>query len=488
MKKFKFYGNLSKKAITFILAGTMVFVPSCKREDSNENQVSIESTQTDDDLIIIDNDFGYGKTSSLIKSLFPDMKEKTVKNSTIITLLDEIAPRDENGKINADGISKFKAKLDVDNMMADFNSFLDKLEQTMIEKEELISTSDLIINKDKEILSKIEVITSNTIKGNKEEIIENFDLIYNLFVNEDKITFDGLTFCVRDLSYSTREYAQMYARTAAYFSREYISEEQYKNLDNRTNNQNSKANIKITLEVLSNDMEEVSLENVEDLFNKEYKETAAMFNKKINIAEEDTKNFVNYLNLEYLDSDLVSNKDKNSILKEYDEEKVSNVLLTIDVITEYNANNTNNIILLSKSLVTPYANLQEGAIDTVVLDYIQFNSIMLLNTTTENTTKEELRNNIYFNNIYNYIRKDNFTHKYSEDNKVDINYQNIGESTKLYCDRIVYYTLNKIPNVKDYSGISERINENLEESIQYLQNTITGECKNIELEDFVKTK
>jgi len=488
MKKFKLYGNFSKKAIVLILSGAMIFIPGCKREDSNQNQSSIETSISEDDLVTVEYDFGYEKTSSAIKELFPELKDKTVKNSTIITLLDEIAPKDENNKINADGISKFKAKLDVDNMMADFNSFLDILEQTMIEKEELISTSDLVLEKDKEVLAKIEAITSNIIKGNKEEKQANFELVYNLFVKGEKVEFDGLAFEIADLSYSTREYAEMYARTAAYFSRKFISEEQYKSIDNRTDNQNSKSYIKITLEVLSNDMEEVSFENVEEVFNTEYKETIDMFNEKINISEENTKNFVNYLNLEYLDSDMVSNKDKNSTLGEYEDEKVSNVLLTIDAITEYNANNTNNIILLSKSLVSPYANLQDGAIDTVVLDYIQFNSIMLLNTTNEEMTKEEIFNNVYFNNIYNYIRKANFTHKYSDDKQVDISYQNISESTKLYCDRIVYYTLNKRPKIKGYSGIAERMNENLEESIQYIQNTITGECKNVELESYVKTK
>lgn len=476
-RKFKLDRNLSNR-ISALAAAGMIFVSALaitgcsKKEDSSAN-TAIVSIQNSND-----------ETQRGIKNLFPTMNDEIVKNSSLIILLDEIAKEDENGKISSEVISQFKSKIDVENMMGDFSSFLDVLEQTMIENKKVLVTSNLVIDNDEEILAKIETITENIITG--KDVKTNFDLIYTLFVEEDEVTYDGLKFEIRDLSYAGRAIANMYARTCAYFSKESITKTQYEKIDARTDNQNSKAYIKTKLEILNNGMIEKSEVDVTNLFNNEYDEAKTLTNGKVNIGDEDIKNLVNYMNLEYLDSDRVATKDKNAILGEYTDEKVSNVLVTIDAITKYNANNKSNLILLSNMLVDNYKETSTGKIDKVVLDYIEFNSVMLLNTTTKESTKEEIFNNPYFKNIYSYLRKSNFTHKYSEENVVDINYQDISDGVKFVCNQIVYYTLNERSNIFKYTGYEEKVNLNLEESIQYIQNTITGECEKVEAKEFIK--
>lgn len=494
MRKLKLDKNISTRISALAMAG-MIFVTSmagCKKENNNNNNNNpiISTTQPVDNNETKNNEIinKVNKTREEIKNLFNTMNQDIVNNASLIMLLDEIAKEDENGKINSDIISNFKAKINTDNMMSDFNSFLDTLEQSMIEKEELISVSNLVIDSDKEILSKIELITSNIINGTKEEKILNFDLIYTLFVLEDEITYDELTFDVRDLSYSARAIAQGYARTCAYYAKDYITEEQYEKIDNRTNNQNNKAYIKTKLEILANEMVEKSQVDVITLFKEEYSVTKVTVNGKINVSEDNLVDLVNYINLEYLDSDKVSNKDKNQILGEYEDKKVSNVLLTIDAINEYNQNNNNDIVLFSNLIVDNYKETETGKIDKVALDYIQFNAIMLLNTTTLESTAKEIYNNLYFQNIYKYFTKQNLTHKYNENNEVSINYQDISDGAKFVANEIIIYIFSKRPNIKEYEGYDEKINTNLEETIQYIQNIITGECEKVDVTEFVKTK
>jgi len=484
MRKFKLDKTTSTRLSALAMAGIiLISISGCKKNKQTDETVPttiVVEYENEKNLVTL--------TRTNIKVLFPTMNEDVVNNASLIILLDEIAKEDENEKINADVISNFKAKINTDNMMSDFNSFLDTVEQSMIENKTLVSTSNLVIEKDKEILSRIELITSNIIKGSKSEIETNFDLIYTLFVKEDEVTYNGLTFEVRDLSYSGRAIASAYARTSAYYAKDYISKEQYSKIDDRTNNQNSKAYIKNKLEILENDMEEKSLTDVNKLFNDEYEVTKVTINGKVTLEEENVKNLVNYINLEYLDSDKVSNKDKNAILGEYKDEKVSNTLLTIDAITKYNLVNTNDIILFSNLLVDDYKQTATGKLDKVTLDYIEFNSIMLLSTTTEESTKEEIYNNLYFQNIYKYFTKQNFTHKYDENTEVSVNYQDVSDGAKLIANEIVLYTLNQRPNVLKHKGYEEKISTNLTETIQYVQNIVTGECEKVDVEKFVKTK
>jgi hypothetical protein len=241
------------------------------------------------------------------------MNNEIVENASIIILLDQIKNENENGKISADIISKFKAKIDVDNMMDDFNSFLNELEQSMIEQKELLVTSNLVIDEDEKILSKIEKITLSIIEGDANTKKTNYDLIYKLFVEEDEITYDGLTFKVRDLSYSGRALAATYARTADTFAKDYVSKAKREKLDARTNDQNNKAYIKTDLEVLANQIDEKSLVDVNKEFTSEYSSTKDLINGKINVTDESVEDLVEYLNLEYLNSDRVATKDKNSV-------------------------------------------------------------------------------------------------------------------------------------------------------------------------------
>lgn len=479
MKKFKLDRNTSTRISSLIMSGvlfvSMIGMSGCKSQTPEEESTAIVVLQDDVDLV-----------KKGISDLFPTMNKEVVSNSALIILLDEIAKEDENGKISADVIANFKAKIDADNMMGDFNSFLDTLEQAMIDEQKLISVSNLVIEKDEQILSKIESITSKIINGAKEDIKVNFNLIYTLFVLEDEITYDGLTFDVRELSYSSRAIASAYARTAAYYSRNYISEEEYKSIDNRTNNQNNKAYIKSKLQVLDNEMIEKSEVEINELFTNKYSETKKVVTNKINISDADIKNLVDYINLEYLNSDRVADVDKNNILGEYDDSKVSNTLMVIDAIAQYNMENQKDLILFSNMIVNNYKEMDTGKVDKVLLDYIQFNSIMLLNTTTEKSTSEEIFNNPYFQNIYLYFTKQNFTHKYNAENIVDVNYQDISDGAKFVANEIVLYVINKRPNIKKYSGYEEKVNKNLEESIQYIQNVITGECEKVDVLEFVK--
>ena len=113
---------------------------------------------------------------------------------------------------------------------------------------------------------------------------------------------------------------------------------------------------------------------------------------------------------------------------------------------------------------------------------------MLLNTTKAESTQKEIYNNLYFQNLYKYFTKQNFTHKYSEDNEVTVNYQDVSDGAKLIANEIVSYTLNQRSNILGFEGYEEKINTNLTETIQYVQNVVTGECEKVELNEFVKTK
>lgn len=486
MKKFKLDKNTSKRISALIMAGMLVIssgiTTGCSSK-KGENKTNTNVTNEDKTLTN-----AYNNVKEGIETLLPSMNEEIVQNTSLIIMLDEIAKEDENGKISVDNISVFKTKIDADNMMDDFNSFLDTLEQKMIEDKEVIVTSDFVLEKDSKILSKIEKLTSNAIKGDKEVVKANFNIIYNLFVEEDKVTVDGLSFEIRELSNAGRAIAQAYARTVAYYSRNYISEKQYKKIDDRTNNQNNKAYIKQTLEILDNDMKEKSEANIVSLFNHEYEETSANLDTKLNVSDSNVENIVNTLNLEYLNSSKVSTKDKNAVLGEYNDNKVTDALATIDAITKYNQENQNNLILLSSMLVDNYGKTSTGKLDKVALDYIQFNTIMFLNTTDKNASFEEMFNNVYFKKLYKALTKQNLVHKYNDGSSVTINYQEISNSSKIAINEIIVYVMNQRPNIKKGKGFEEKGISNLTESIQYIQNVMTGECYKVDIEEFVKIK
>lgn len=470
--------NINKRLIALALAGTMTFsLIGCskKKENKSVSAPTNSLVQLQDNNIALQND---------MLKLFPTLNKEIIENAALILLLNKIAPKDENGKINTQIISTFKSKLDVDNMMDDFNSFLDALEQKMLNENKLVLTNNLVIEEDQKIITQLELITNSILTGTEEDIKKNFDLIYTLFVLEDEITYNDFKFEIRDLSYSGREVASVYARVVLNKANSLIDNEKIDLLDKRTNNQNSKAYIKTQLEILSNNMNEVSKIDVVGALNKKYEEVKSILNGKITIDEDTLKDLVNYLNIEYLNSDNVSNKDKKNILGEYSEEQINNVLLAIDAITEHNQTK-DSIIPLSKFLLEEYTKTETGKVDKVVLDSIVFNSSMFVKYTDENTKAAHLFKNSNFEKLYLYIRKADFTHQYPNTDVVNIDYKNISDGVKFVGNEINRYTINKRPNIKEY-GIEKQVNINLEETIQYLQNTISGECEKVEVIQFVK--
>jgi len=467
--------NLKIRLTAAALLGSMVLSGSlsgCSKKQNN-NQGEIDNTK----IVVVEDD--NEKLQKELIALFPHLSQDIIKNTSLIIMLDELIQKDENGKISSTKIANYKAKIDTNNMMNDFNSFLNELEHAMY-NDSLVSVSDLVIAEDKEILSKIEKITDEIIKGMNIKI--NFDLISKLIVEEDEITYDGLTFKIRDLSYSGRAIANTYARVINNYSKGSVDESKRQLLDERTNNQNNKAYIKTILEILSNQMNEKSKVDVISLFEKEYTITANTLNNKV--ETENVKNLVNYMNLEYLDSDKVSNKDKNTLLGEYSEFNIENVIITIDAITSYNRDSFE--ILFSNMLIDEYKNEETGKIDKLALDYVQFNSYMFLNTTTYDMDKEELCNNPYFKNLYKYFTKQNFEQKSKDGEIVNICHQNISDGAKLIANEMVYYTFNERANIYLLEGYEEVVKNNLEESIQYVQNTITGECEKADAKELFK--
>ncbi len=436
------------------------------------------------------------KTEDKIESLFKNMNEEVVKNSTLIILLDELAKEDENGKIKADIISNFKSKIDSNNMMNDFNTFLDTLENTMIKDKKLVSVSNILPTEqkdDKKILSNIEKITSNIINSKDEkQIVSEFDKIYTLFVDEDEIEVDGFKFEVRDLSFSNRAIASAYARVCAYYSRNYITDEKYSRIDKRTNDQNSKAYIKTKLEILNNQMDEKSEIDVIKVFNDRYDSFNELLNGKVKLTMGDEKDFINYINLEYLNSDKVATKDKREILVGYDDSKITDTILAIDAINEYNFKNQKNIIIYSDLLVDEYQKTSTGKIDTLALNFIEYNTIMLRNTVSKDAEFTDVFNNPYFQNVYKYLLKQNVVYKYVDGNnknkETTIVYQEVSDNVNLFCNEMIYNTLNKLPKVKYMDDYIKQAKSNVEESVQHIQNVVSGECEKVDFENLEENK
>lgn len=494
MKKMKLDKQTSKRFLSFVLAMSMPIgaatLGGCSKQVESEQTGVVETV--DNDKVLVDN------FKESIKASFPEMNDEMVENASLILLLNVLAPKDENEKISADIISKFKTKLDVDNMISDFNSFIDVVENTIITKGEFVSVSNLLpeeLANDETILSKIESITSKIIEleksnASKEEILEEFNKIYELFVEENEITFDELEFDVRDLSYPSRTVASLYARVSAYYSRNYISEDQKNRIDDRTNDQNSKAYIKTDLEILSNQMKEKSKIDVNAAFNKEYEETAKTLESKVNVESNVQKDLVNYLNIEYLDSDDIATKDKNSTLGEYEDSKIDNVILAIDAIEQYSINNQDDMIAFSNLLTDEYKATENGKTDAMALNFVQYNSIMLLNKVNEKSTFEEIYYNVYFQNLYKYFTKQDFTHTYLNEKgeKVEekIMWQEVSDGVNLINSEVINYTLSKLPQVNNIDNYLDRSQTNLTESIQAIQNTIMGECEKVDSFQYIK--
>lgn len=489
MKKFKLDKQSSKRFVAISLA-TLMLVTSmvgCSKKQNTKNEV--ETT-------IVNELDPYESEKSIVKELinnlkkeFPELEEETINNTSLIMLLDILAREDENGKISADVISNFKSIIDSDKMMSDFNSLIDIMENKAITQEKLIVMSNILskeLSADVKILSNIEEITKKIMNTNdKEEILKEFNKIYTLFVDEDEINMNGIKFEVRDLNYANRAMAGSYARIAAYYAKDYISEEQYSSIDKRTNDQNNKAYIKTKLEILSNQMTEKSEIDVIKIFNNKYVSFENLLENKINASNDVIEDLIDYVNLDYISSDKVSTKDKRTVLSDYDDQKVNDAITLIEAIHTYNIKNQDEAILNSNLLI----NVEDNETNKLALDFIQFNTINLLSTVNDKSNFNDVYNNPYFQNIYKYFTKQNFTHKYIENDQVvekTIVWQEISNGVNFINNTIIINTLNKLSNVKGIKNFIEMAQENLSESVQYIQNRVTGECKKVDAKEFVK--
>ena len=484
MKKLKLDKKVSTRLALFSMIGMISVsgLTGCKQKGNNEsenNQATISTMQ-----LVVD------ETNEKMDVLLPEVSEEIKDNATIMLLLDLFAKQDENGKISAESISEFKSKLDVDDMMSEFNSFLDIISSNAVMEGNLEKISTILpeeLENDQIILSKIEAIVENIMKysndNNKDKVVSEYNKIYKLFAQEDEIEIDGVEFEVRDLTYTSRAVATTYAEVANYYARNYVSEEKYNKLDERTNDQNNKAYIKSTLEILNNQIDYKTETDVITLFNNKYKEVSELLAGKVNLSQDTIKNLVNYLNLKYLDSDKVATKDRNELVGEYDDEKINDVLIAIDAINTYNLNNQDSIIVYSSFLVDKYLTTETGKTDEVALNFVQYNTIQLDNTTTNNTTYKELTYNPYFENTYKYFTKQDFVH-----DEQDIEWQEISDGANFVNYQTILRSLNKVKGATNVDTYIDKTQTNLGESIQYIQNTITGECKKVDITEYVLTK
>lgn len=488
MRKFKIDKNLSTRIAALSAAGIILVtgLATCK---SKENK----SETVDNSIVTMLED-----TNNKIDTILPEASDEIVNNASIMLLLDIIAKEDENGKISADVISELKSKLDVDDMMSEFTSFLDMIgfnakETGIVEKVSTVLPDEL--KNDKVILSNVETILENIIKyskeGNKNGVVTEFNKIYTLFVEEKEIEMNGTTFEIRDLTFPSRAVATTYAETAGFYATNYVSKDKLDKLDKRTNDQNNKAYIKSKLEILANQMEEKSQVDVISLFDTKYAEIINLLNGKVNLSESTIKNLVNYMNLKYLAGDKVATKDMNTLVGKYEDEKVTDAITAIEAINTYNFNNQNNIIPFSVFLVDEYLKTDTGKTDKIALDFVQYNTIKL-NNTDDVKTYDELNNNPYFKNVFKYFTKQDFTHITKDENGKQVNkdivWQHISDGVNFVNYQVILNSLNKLPqvdNIDNYKSVAE---ENFGQSIQYIQNTIMDECKKVDTKEYILTK
>ena len=495
MKNLKFY-DTKRRITSLVLAGTLfasvVGLSSCGKKNDDKTKVENETTKIET---------MYEDTNEKLDILVPAMNDEITDNATLMLLFDLVVTKDANGKINAENISKFKNKIDADNIVQSFNNFLDDLQRRMITEEKIIRVSTVLpkeLESDKAILSIIETIVDNTLKSsNKAEALNEFNKIYSLFVEGKELEIDDVKFKTSDLNLVDRAIANNYAEVASVKCRDYLTDEQVKIMDKVLNDQNNKAEIRTRLEVLYNLVDSKSAVDVKKVFNKKYNEINGLVKGKVELSKETVKNLVNYANIKYLDSDKISIEDKNKLVGEYTDEKISDALLAIDAIQTYNLNNQKSIIPFSYLLVDEYLKTDTGKIDKTALDFVEFNTINLVNTKdkalNENGVLEynRLRNNPYFANIFKYYIKDNFTHSMNKEGKEvknNIIWQEISNGAHFINDEVILLTLNKLPEnevINDNIKIAE---SNLFEIIKAVQKSINGECAITDYKTFVKNK
>ena len=220
MKNYKLSKEGSKKFISTILALELLFstvgFSSCSKKEIDDVSVeNVEETNSSLDIVI-----------SRIKGLNLDLDDRTITDASIVLLLSEVAKRDENGKISPSILETYKNTFNKDAVLEDFDTFLSRIENAML-YEKFISVADILpyeMENDKVILKDIEKIAEDALnnKDNKEVVIEKFNEIYKLFVEEKEVN----GYKVRDLNFSIRAVAYSYAREVAYLARNYITDEE----------------------------------------------------------------------------------------------------------------------------------------------------------------------------------------------------------------------------------------------------------------------
>ncbi len=509
MRKFKLDKEMSLKIAALFVTGAISITSfaSCSKKDDNnsssetyseyseyEEVSTTVSEPSEEEIYTEEVKLMVNDVNSKLNTLLPNALDDVKYNTALMLLLDVFTQPDENGKIDSKLISNFKSRLDVDNMIYDFNTYLDMLQQKAIKEGKLEHVSTVLpseLSSDKSILSNIETIVENIIKysdeKDKNKVLEEFNKIYSLVVLEKQIDINGFKIDARDLSFPSRAVLNNLAEIAAYYSRNYISKEQYDKIDKRSNDQNNKAYIRQDLEILANNIVGTSLVDVDKLFSDKYEEVTSILNGKVNLSKETIKNLVNYLNMKYLTSDKVSDIDMIKVIGEYNEQDVNDVILAIDAISSYNASNSTKVITFSSFLVENYVNTDTGKIDKLSLDFIQFNSFKLINTTSSSIDYDTLSLNPYFENIKKFFKGDDFTHV-NNNVSTDIAHSLVSDGVKFISNEVVLYTLGRLPKVTNMDNYLEISEGNLRDSIQYIQNIMTGECKRIDGSTYTLTK
>ncbi len=509
MKKFKLDKKNSVRLIAGVMTLTMSFpIIGCGKKETKSSDKNSElygpfiSEIVTDDPSDVTSEYDVYKSIvennvTELKNAFPMVSDDIINDASLIILLDVLAKEDENNKINPDVISNFKSRIDSDNMMDNFNSFIDSLENEAIVKGNNIYISSTLpddMDYEKKILSSIEGIAYNikllsSDSNNKDKIKDEFKKIYTLFVEEDEIEENGLKFKVRDLPFSLRSVANADARIAAFYAKYYITDEEYKAIDNRTNDQNNKAYIKTKLEILRNSIDEISKEDIKKILNNKYTQIKNLLQNKVNTTDEVINSLVNFVNIEYITSDKVATKDRNEILSTYNDDTINDVMILIDAIIKYNLQSQNGYIAFSDLLIEPYLETDKGNMSYYALNRIELDSILLTNYINENTKFTDIYNVSYFDSINKYLTKQDFTHKYKDEAGTivskDIYYQSIGLGAVFVNDEILRYTFSNV-NIKGMESFKDKSNENMGESIQDMGITITEECEKQDVLEFVK--
>ena len=482
----------NSKKIAVILAGAFTLVgctPKTNEKVSNEpNEVTLSDVNNVEpvkELQVVEgkNDLTkalVGNTQNLIKTKFDELSEDVTYDSSIVLLMDLIEPKNESGKIGSENMSKLKNKIDPDTMINQYYAMLSTLENKIIVDGEFVYTDELLpeeLEAEANMLREIENISKNVMDASKEnnadKVKEEYSKMEKLFVGEERIENNGVEIFIRDLGYSRRMLSQEYAKVALYYARNYITEEQINKMDSRTDAQSSLPYIKEFLTVVSNTMVEKSYNNVSAEFNGKYREISEKLDGKVTLDSYIQENLVNYANLDYLNSDLVSTKDRNDILKEFEEKELKDTMLAVDAIVTYNVTNQNDLVVLSDLLVDSKVSVTSaGKTDALALNALEFNTMMSLNTIDGVDSYQSLIANPYFNVIYKYVTKQNFEYKHYDHSNNEITdtivFQEISASSRFIIDEMVGRTLlmleEKVNGKVTFDDIKSLAADNLESS------------------------